>query len=383
MAYLKYILRNATRNKLRSALTILSLSMCLALMSILYGYLVMQDMFMPELARGNRAIVMNIQGFAGQLPIAYLERIRATAGVKAAVPYAWYLGLYKDQRTTLAQIGTDAEQIFKVWDECTISSDHMQAWQDNRQGCVVDRITAARFDWDVGEHIPLKGANYDYDLDLTLSGIYNGPDWIQGIFFHWEYLDEGLRQKNSRLAGNAGIYFIKATSGDVIPAICASIDRRYASSESPTWTQSHQAFAQMFSKFLGNIQAYIRNIGLAVVFALTLVSANAMAMSMRERTMEVALLKAIGFRPGSVLVMVLGEAVLVAGVGGLLGVIGAQGLWAAVHQLFPQYLPIGHIAWVVLGYGIVVAIVIGLISGMVPAVRAARLSVIDGLRRLG
>ena len=83
MAYLKYILRNATRNKLRSALTILSLSMCLALMSILYGYLVMQDMFMPELAKGNRAIVMNIQGFAGQLPIAYLERIRATAGVNA------------------------------------------------------------------------------------------------------------------------------------------------------------------------------------------------------------------------------------------------------------------------------------------------------------
>jgi putative ABC transport system permease protein len=248
---------------------------------------------------------------------------------------------------------------------------------------VVDRLTAERFGWKPGEHIPLEGANYDYNLDLTLSGIYEGPDWIQGLFFHWEYLDEGLRQKESPLAGNAGFYFVKAASEDVIPRICESIDRGFASSEFPTWTQSHQEFARLFAKFLGNIQAYIRNIGLAVVFALTLVAANSMAMSMRERTVEVALLKAIGFRPPLVLALVLGEAVLVAAIGGVLGVAAAQALWAAVHQMFPQYLPLGHIAWMVVVYGIIVAIAIGLVSGLVPAIRAARLSVIDGLRRLG
>ncbi len=316
MAYLKYIIRNAMRNKLRSALTVMSLCVSLALMSMLFGYLAMQDMFLPTLAKGNRVIVMNIQGFAGQLPIAHLDRIRATNGVKSAIPYAWYMGLYKDERTILAQIGTDATEVFKVWDECILSADQKRAWQENRQGCVVDQITADRFDWKIGEHIPFKGTNYDYDLDLTLCGIYQGPDWFQGLLFHWKYLDEGLRQKESRLAGSAGLCFLKATSAEMIPEICESIDRRFASSEFPTLSQSHQEFAQMFSKFLGNIQAYIRNIGLAVVFALTLVVANGMAMSMRERTVEVALLKAIGFRPVVVLSLVLGEAVLVSAVGG-------------------------------------------------------------------
>lgn len=383
MAYFKYIFRNATRNKLRTALTVLSLAICLMLMCILYGYLIMQDMFMPVLAKGNRVIVMNIQGFMGQLPIAYLERIRGTEGVKAAIPYSWYMGMYKDQRTTFAQVGTDAEQVFSVWDECQISEDQLQAWQNSRRGCVVDVITANRFGWKIGEHIPLKGNNYDYDLDLTLCGIFEAPKWIQGMFFHWEYLDEGLRQKESPLAGKSGFYFVKATSGDVIPKICETVDRRFESSEFPTWSQSHQEFARMFGKFLGNIQAYIRNIGLAVVFALTLVAANAMAMSMRERTMEVALLKAMGFRPAVVLGLVLGEAVLVAAVGGLLGVLCAQGLWATVHQWFPQFLPIGHMAWIVLAYGITAAVAIGLVSGLVPAIRAARLSVVNGLRRVG
>ncbi len=383
MAYLRYIIRNATRNKLRSALTVMSLCVSLALMSILFGYLAMQDMFLPTLAKGNRIIVMNIQGFVGQLPISYLDRIRATPGVKSAIPHAWYQGRYKDERTMLGQIGTDAAEVFNVWDECSLSAEEMRAWQENRQGCVVDRITADRYGWEIGEHIPLQGTNYDYDLDLTLCGIYDGPDWFQGLLFHWKYLDEGLRQKESPLAGNAGLCFLKVTSAEMIPEICETIDRRFANSEVPTWSQSHQEFAQMFSKFLGNIQAYIRNIGLAVTFALTLVAANGMAMSMRERTTEVALLKALGFRPALVLSLVLGEAVLVAAVGGLLGVAAAQALWALVHQAFPQYLPIGHIAWIVFVYAIVVAIVIGLLSGIAPAIRAARLSVVDGLRRVG
>jgi putative ABC transport system permease protein len=382
MAYLKYILRNATRNKLRSALTVMSLCVSLALMGMLFGYVAMQDAFLPTLAKGNRVIVMNIQGFGAQLPIAHLDRIRATAGVKAAMPYAWYIGMYKEQRTLFAQIGTDATQVFDVWDECALPENQMQAWQENRQGCVVDRITARRFGWEIGEHIPLKGGNYNYDLDLTLCGIYRSPDWIQGLFFHWEYLDEGLRQKESEQAGQAGFYFLKATSADVIPAVCKSIDQRFESSEFPTLSQSHQEFARMFSKFLGNIQAYIRNIGLAVAFALTLVAANGMAMSMRERTTEVAVLKALGFRPSVVLALVLGESILVAAVGGVLGVAAAQAVWAAAHQWFPQYIPIGHIAWIVVAYGIVVAIAIGLLSGLVPAVRAARLSVVDGLRRV-
>ena len=281
-----------------------------------------------------------------------------------------------------AQNATDTEQFFKVFNDCEIDPDQFRAWHTNRTGCVVDRTTARRRRWKIGEHIPLKGTNYDLDLDLTLCGIYDGPEWIQGLFFHWDYLDEGLRQKDSPLAGNAGILFVKAQSAEVIPSVCEAVDRRFANSAFPTWTQSHQAFAQMFSKFLGNVQAYIRNIGMAVVFALTLVAANAMAMSLRERTAEIAVLKAIGFRQGLVLWLVLGESVLISGVGGVLGVIAGQGLWSAGHVFFPQFFPLSRLAAIVMVYGVAVAIAIGLASGLVPAIRAARLPVVDGLRRV-
>ncbi len=383
MAYARYILRNVTRNRIRTALTVLSLAVCLCLMSFLYGYILMQDQFAPVLARGNRLLIMNKQGFSGRMPLAYVRQIRSMPGIVAVVPYTWYLGQYKDRRTLLDQIGTDAKSIFTVWDEIHIEPDQMQAWLDDRQGCVVDQISARRFGWKIGERIPLRGDNYNYNLELTLRGIFDAPDWLQQLFFHNEYLDEGLRQLNDANAGTTSFIFAKTESPAAVARLCEAIDQRFASSNAPTWTQSHQEFMKTFSKFLGNIQAYIRNIGLAVVFALTLVAGTTMAMSVRERTSEIALLKALGFRPGAVLGMILGESIFVAVVGGVLGMSLAQLTWFGLHQVYPQFVPIDHIAWVMVPYGIAVATMIGVLSGIVPAVRSARLSVIDGLRKVG
>ena len=383
MRYLKYIIRNALRNKIRSALTILSLCVCLSLMSILYGYLAMQDQFIPILAKGNRVIVMGIEGWLGQLPLAHQQTIQETKGVRSVIPYMWYMGTYQNRQTMFVQIGTQADQIFEVFDECSISPEQMKAWKSNRQGCVVDRITANRYDWKVGEHIPLAGSNFDFNLDLTLCGIYDSPKWIQGLFFHMDYLDEGLRQRKNPAAGMVQMYFLKAESDNAIPKICEEVDLRFRNSDYPTSSKSHQAFAEEFSKFLGNIQVYIRNIGLAVVFSLMLVAGNALAMSMRERTSEIAILKAIGFHPMIVLSLVLGESVLLALLGGLMGVAFAQGVWSVMHNLIPQFVPLGFIAGSVILASLAISVGIGVISGIVPAARAASLSVIDGLRRVG
>ena len=383
MAYAKYVLRNVTRNRLRSVLTVLSLAVCMCLMSFLYGYILMQDQFSPVLARGNRLLIMSKQGFSGRMPLAYVRQIRAMPGIVAAVPYTWYLGQYKDRRTLLDQIGTDAKWVFAVWDECQLEPDQLQAWLDDRQGCVVDQTTARRFGWQIGERIPLRGDNYNYNLELTLRGIFQAPDWLQQLFFHNEYLDEGLRQQDDSAAGTTSFIFAKAESAAAVARLCEAIDQRFASSNAPTWTQSHQEFMKTFSKFLGNIQAYIRNIGLAVVFALTLVAGTTMAMSVRERTSEIAVLKALGFRPGVVLGMILSESILVAVVGGVLGMSLAQLSWFVLHQVYPQFVPIDHIAWILVPYGLAVATMIGVLSGIVPAVRSARLSVIDGLRKVG
>lgn len=382
MGYFKYVLRNLWRNKLRSALTALSVAICLAMMTVLYGFVKMQDALIPELAKHHRMIVMNKQGFADTMPIANLDYVRSMRGVAAAIPLSWYLGVYHDEKMPFSQLGTDARELFNVWEEFRIDREQLATWQNTRNGCVVDRGTATRRGWNIGEHVPLKGNNFEVDLDLVLCGVYDAPDFMQDLYFHWEYLNELLKDRKSPKAGGTNILFVRAESEEAMDRLVAQIDQKYENSEHPTLTQSHQVFIRMFSKFVGNLQAYIQNIGMAVIFALTLVVANAMAMSMRERTTEIAVLKAIGFRGGLILLLVLSESVLISLIGGMAGVSAGNGLMALGHHQWPMYIPIGSIALVVLASGVGVAAAIGLVSGIVPAIRASRLSVVDGLRRV-
>lgn len=384
MKSLKYIWRNATRNKLRSCLTILSVGFSLALMTVLYGYLAMQSVWGDSAKKNNRIVVMNIQGFSGALPISVVEKVRNVDGVKDAVEYSWYGGNYQDEQMPFAQFATDAEHVFNVWDEYTIAPEQLSAWQNNRQGCVADRDLVEKRGWKIGERIPIKGTYYPFDLDLQLVGIFDAPTYTDSLWFHWKYLDEGLKQKKSFGTGNSGTIFAKVNSAAEIPGVIEAIDTHFASSQNPTRTQTEAAFAQMFADMMGNIRAYIRNIALAVAFSLSLVAGNAMAMSMRERTTEVAVLKAIGFPRKRVLWMILGESCLIAFLGGVLGTglgcLFLQGLHTMSTQMFP--FGIMEMAGPWLLALLAAAAGIGLVSGIVPAVRAAQLSVIDGLRRV-
>jgi putative ABC transport system permease protein len=208
---------------------------------------------------------------------------------------------------------------------------------------------------------------------------------VLSLYFNLKYLDEGLRQlggDRATGAGNCGTIFFKAASADMIPELCRRIDERYASSPNPTKTQTEKAFSQMFVKMMGNIQNFILFIAVFVTISLTLVAANGMAMSMRERTTEIAVLKAIGFQNGTLLAIMLGEAVLIASLGGLLGVGAGRGLYALGHMFAPMVIQISNMPWQVMAWGMMVAACIGLASGIVPAVLAARLSVVEGLRRI-
>ena len=384
MKTLTYIWRNVTRNKLRSGLTVLSIGFSLALMTVLYGYMAMQSVWGKEAVKYHRLVVMNIQGFSGDIPIAYVDRVRQMNGVDAAVPYAWFGGDYQDKQMPFAQFGTDPQHVFQVWDEYEIDAEQLRSWQEDRRGCVVDRRLAEKYGWQIGERIPLKGTYLPMDLELTLCGVFDAPVYTDSLWFHWQYLDEGLKKAISRGTGNAGTIFAKVSGEDAIAAVCKAIDDRFASSEYPTRTQTEEAFSQMFADMLGNIQAYIRNIALAVVFSLSLVAGNTMAMSMRERTTEIAVLKAIGFSRGRVLWMVLGEACAIALCGGLLGIGLGCFCLQMLHGFSSQFfqLPFQEIAgwWLVALFGVAAAI--GLVSGLVPAIQAAQRSVIEGLRRV-
>ena len=383
MKLIPYVFRNVRRNKLRSLLTMMAIAICLMLMTFLYGYLASIEAWGREADKYNRVVVMNSQGFGGEVPLKMLDEIRELDGVVAAVPFSWFGGKYGDGTEFFAQFGTDPQRVFDVWSELKIPPEQLAEFKRDKQGCVVDRPLADKLGLKIGDRVPIQGTFYQYNLDLKLVGIYEPPEQTLSLYFNLKYLDEGLRQEaGGRGAGNCGTIFFRAASADMIPQMCESIDAHYASSPNPTNTQTEKSFSQMFVKMMGNIQNFILFIAVFVTISLSLVAANGMAMSMRERTTEIAVLKAIGFQNGTVLSLMLGESVLIAALGGSLGVAAGRGIYALGHKFAPMIVQTSSMPWTVMAWGLVIAAGIGLASGIVPAVLASRLSVVNGLRRI-
>ncbi len=386
MKLLIYIWRNVTRNKMRSGMTIMSVGFSLALMTILYGYLAMQKASEREADKHDRVVVLNKLGFASPLPIAVVDRINKLDGVVAATPFQWFGGSYKSEQNVFAQFGVEPKVVFDVFDEYKISDDQVQAFKQDRRGCVADKLLVEQMGWTLGERVPLEGTIYPMNLDLNLVGIFEAPTNTGSIFYNWNYLDEELKKAGDGFSGNAGSIYAKCKVSGEVALVSEEIDAKFANSENATRTRTEAAFQRMFADMLGDVQAYIQYISIAVVFALALVAATAMAMSMRERTTEIAVLKAIGFSKFRVLALVLGEATLIALLGGIIGICGGllalQGFSSVpiAAQLFP--VPVSQLIGAWLAGLIAVAAVIGFVSGLVPAILAAQLSVVNGLRRV-
>jgi putative ABC transport system permease protein len=388
MKYLSYILRNARRSPVRSLLTIGSTAMCLFLMMILMSFLSGFESVVSSLHEYNRVIVMSSQGFAQPVPGSRIAEIAAMEGVVAVTPLSWFGGKYKEEELAFAQFGARADTLFTIYDEFTVPRAEQETFQSDRAGCAIGRKLADERNLKVGDILPIKGTIYPIDLNLTVRAIYDGPSNrnLRTCFFHWEYENEEFKKvaSASKYVDNAGMIVIKCKSAGVMTALAKKIDAAYLNSDTPTRTQSEEAFNQMFLGMFGDLRGLISNIGLAVVFSLIFVAGNAMAMALRERTTEVAVLKAIGFGRGLVVNLVLAEAILVTMVGGVLGALGAKFLFDAV-DISPYtggFLPFFFVPWRTALLGLGAALVIGFLSGVVPAINAARLSVVNGLRRV-
>lgn len=387
MKFFSYVFRNARRNPIRSSLTIASTAISLFLMMILTSFMAINDESASSLRVHNRIIAMNSQGFAGVVPISRVAEVGAMDGVVATTPFSWYGGKYGEETMPFAQFGVDPATIFTIYDEFEVPPDQLKAFQEDRAGCVVGRKLAEDRGWKVGDPLPLKGDLYPFDLNLTIRAIYDGPvnRDRRMCMFHWDYLDEGLkRDAKGQMSGNAGIVVAKCRSGDVMTGLSRKIDAQYQNSDAPTRTQTEEAFGKMFAEMMGDLRGMIRNIGMAVIFSLFCVSGNAMAMALRERTTEVAVLKAIGFGKGLVIFLVLAEAVLVSGLGGVIGAVGSKLLFDVVDlsQYTGGFLPFFFISWTTALTGLAASLFIGFASGFVPAINAARLSVVNGLRKV-
>jgi putative ABC transport system permease protein len=394
MKYLTYILRNARRNPVRSLLTIAQTAICLFLTMILLSFFAVYDQANASTRISNRIASLNSNGFAGMIPISRLPEIAELDGVKAASPFSWIGAKYQDSIMPFAQFAVDPNTVFTIMDELTISRDQLEAFQNDKEGCVIGRKLALDKGLEVGKKLPLKGDAYPIDLDLTICGIYDGPynRDLRMCLVRFDSFDEKLKRsirqstssKGTPGSGNAGMVFIKCKSADAMAPLCKKIDDMYRNSEYPMRTQTEEAFGKMFEEMLGDFKGVIFIIGLAVLSSLLVVAGNSMALSIRERTSEVAVLKAIGFNRRRILFIVLSEAILVAGLGGLIGSLGCKAFCEVVDlsKFTAGFLPFFFIPWNIALIGFGVSLGIGLVSGLIPAIRAANLSVVDGLRRV-
>lgn len=385
MKYLPLIIRNVFRNKIRSLFTGASIAVSLFLVVMLYSFLTVQDEMTEATQIYNRLIVMNVQGLTGNLPIAYVDRIRRVEGVKAATPFSWFGGKYRDEKIVFGQFGVDAVEAPKVYPDYEIPPDQLKAWQEDRTGCVVGSVIARNKEWKIGDKIPLKGDIYPVNLELTVRGIYDGPSSTdrEMLWFHFDYLDESLKKAEQTSAGNAGIVVLEAASAEIMPELSKTIDNTFASSDAPVRAMTEKQFQQSFMEMMGNVRGFIKYTSIAVVIALLCVAANTMAMALRERTREIALFKAIGFPQSTILCLFLAEAVAIGLLGGIMGAFGAKLLFAVVD--FSKMVPgLGwlYVPWSTALWGVALATGIGLVSGIFPAWRAANVSVIEGLRKV-
>jgi putative ABC transport system permease protein len=394
--YFGYILRNIRRNRVRSVLTIASTAACLFPMMILVSFFAISDEVNSSARIYNRIVTINANGFTAVVPIFYVQRIAQHEGVVAASPFNWYGGKYQNEVLPFSQFGVDPDKIFRILDEFIIAPEQLAEFQKMKFGCVIGRKLAEDKNIKVGDSLPLQGDLYPSDLGLKVCGIYDGPADrdLRMCLFNWEYLDDKLRKETRAMspgapigpqdAGNAGMIVAKCKTSDLMPTLCKTFDDLFRNSEYPTRTQTEEAFGKMFDEMLGDLKGMVQMITLAVVFSLLCVAGNAMAMAMRERTGEVAVLKAIGFGRSLILFLVLTEAMLVAGAGGALGSLGCKVVCELVDlsQFTAGMLPVFYVPWSIALQGLAVSLFIGFASGLVPAIRAANLSVVDGLRRI-
>ncbi len=383
MTLTRFVTKSAFRNKRRSILTVLSITFSLLLLTLMMTiwrafYI---DTFSAQAAQ--RLVTRHRVSLTQLLPLSYRERIRGIPGVAAVAPNSWFGGTYKDAKpeNMFAQFGTDPEEILKIFTDFKIPADQVMAWQRDRAGTIVDDQLARRHGWKLGDRIVLQGTIYPVELDLTIRGIYTAPEPTESVYYNQKYVEEAVSFAN----GRAGVFDILADSPDNVSKVASAVDTMFRNSPEPTKTESEKAFQLSFINSIGNVKAFILSICFAVVFATLLVSANTMAMSIRERTREVAVLKTLGFTRQSILRLYIGEAVLVALAGGALGCLLALGVVSGLSHapgmgLFFSGVKVTPLTLLL---AIFVAGMVGFLSAILPAYHAAKLDIVEGLRYIG
>lgn len=389
MRYFGLIFKNSVRNRRRSLLTVGSIAVSLCILGLLIA--MYQAMFYGQAtpAQALRLVTRHRVSMTQPIPIYYRDKIRQLPGVRDLMTWQWFGGTYKDARdpnNMFARFGTDPDHFFNVHPEWIIPDDQKQAFIHQRTGCIVSKDLATKMNFKLGDRITIVGDIFPVTLELKVVGIYEDPDNMSALYFSREYLREALGAGNAE-QDMVGAFLIQAESPSDVPRIAAAIDDMFAASPFPTRSESEKAFELSFISFLGNLRLFIMAICGAVMFTILLVSANTISMSVRERIREVGILKTLGFTPGAILGIVLGESAVIALIGGAVGCLLAQGMCSLMANgpggnFMPEIKnlaitpPVGLIC-------LAGALAIGLVSSFIPAWNASRTPILESLKYTG
>ena len=384
MKFLPLIWRNLTRRKIRTIFTALSILIAFLLFGVLMAIKAAFSMGV-DVAGADRLMMIHKVSFIQPLPRSYVERIRGVEGVKAVTWANWFGGIYQDPSNFIANFAVEPESYLAMYPEFEVPEDQKKAWFANRTGAVIGIDLANRFGWKVGDRVPLMGTIYrkpdDSPWEFTIDGIYDSQ--IKGtdktlFLFHYDLLNETMR--NTFMADQVGWYIVRVDNPSEADVLAKRIDSLFANSPAETKTATEKVFASDFAKQVGDIGAIMTAIAGVVISFILFVAGNAMAQSIRERTNELAILKTLGFNDGRILRMVLMESTFVAVLGGGLG-LGLAWLIIALGDPTGGLLPIFHFPPRDAVLGALLVLVLGVLSGMIPAVQASRLKIVDALRR--
>jgi len=388
MKILSIIFRNAFRHKLRSFLTILGIATAVMAFGLLRTIVSAWNAGVSNSAE-NRMIVRHRVSFIFPLPQADLTELQKVPGVVGVTWSNWFGGVYGDAndfKNFWPRIAVDPATYFQMYPEFLVPPDQLKAFQQDRSGVIIGRKTAELHGFKVGDVITLNGDIFPGTWQFTVRGIYTGKepstDETQ-MFFQWDYLNENVKQREPGRTVGAGWYVLKVDRPDDMVKVAAAVDTMYTNSQAPTKTESERAFQQGFVAMSSAIITSLEVISFVIIGIILLVLANTIVMAVRERTREYAVLKTLGFTGRHVLTFILGEAMVIGLFGGILGVLLTFPIVKGFGKALPTFFPIIGVSGVTVALALVAACLCGIAAGAAPAIRAAKMPIVSGLRTVG
>ena len=385
MFLFKLLLKNAFRHRLRTLLTMVGLVVAICAFGLLRTIV---DAWYAgvEGSSSTRLVTRSNISLTFALPLNYAQRLRAVEGVTQVSWVNWFGGIYITERNFFPQFAIEPASYLALYPEYRLPDDERLAFVRDRQGAVAGRKLADKFGWRVGDQIPLRGTIYPGTWTFTLRGIWDGAEARTDesqMLIHWDYLNEAIRQKFPRRADQVGAYVLGIDEPNNAAPISQRVDALFANSLAETMTETEAAFQLSFVSMSEAILVAVRAVSFIVIVIIMAVMANTMTMTARERLAEYATLKALGFPPGFVVRLLLGESLLIAAIGGVAGLLLTWPLAAAFRSAAGTLFPIFQVSGLTMALQLLAALVVGTVAAAWPAWRMSRIDIVAGLRHMG